>query len=666
MPAETRLSFIRDLSLKGKVTLTLALAFVASLALFLSLLVPLEREQHTRLLEQNKRLVSTLRDKHQRDLIHDVVAESHESLAIDLADLARQEGILWVGFEAESLRLEATADPNTIHRLLGEEPVGGGAPEDRAALVIDGQGRADLIGPGGERLLANRLVDGAALPSWRSESQGQAFQERRWNGVPVLQSVAPVRAADEEFGQLALIYSLADVSRAEARTRLTFYGLLATAFVLLVLLLNLLISRIVLAPLQRVMDAMRQASRGELRVRLPVHARDEIGTMAESFNAMVGELEVAKREIEDYSRNLERMVEARTHALRASEATLTALKNHLAAVIANVAAGVISLDEAGHVTTFNGRAAEILGLAAAGAEGRPIENLLADGESRVILDLIRRADPGPHSARKHQVRMKRGRVTHTLSVVVTPLMGEGGRRVGSVVVFDDLTQILASQRLAGWKEAVERVIHEIKNPLTPVGLSAQTLSSAFAADRGRFDVMFPSAIQIILDSVRDLKALISEFTQFSRLPEVRLEPLDLNALVGDAVAGYTSEGGIQVRLQLASGELTVRADATQLRRVLLNVINNGFESMEGRSGEVVVATAGPDATGGATLVVRDQGCGVEDVERIFEPYYTTKVKGTGLGLAIARQIVEEHGGEIQAESQPGAGTTVTIRLPRSD
>ena len=663
MRAEKRLS-LGDLSLTTKVTLTLGLGFVAALGLFLAALVPLEREQHGRLLEQNKRLLSTLRDKYQRDFIHDIVSESGESTVIDMADMARQQGILWVGLEAGSDSLAATADSATIERLLGGSPAIKASSAEAAVLVIGPNGRGSLIGPGGRRLAEGREIrDALPVAGFPRASSQEPFREVPWGRETALHSVAPLRAADETFGDLSLVYSLAELHRSEALTRRTFYGVLAASFALLVLLVNLLLSRIVLAPVRRVMDAMRQASRGELRVRLPVHSRDELGSMAESFNVMVSELEIAKRGIEDYSRNLEAMVGERTRELRASEETLITVKNHLATVIANVATGVVSLDESGRVTTFNGRAGEILGVAAEDAIGRPITELLADGERRRLLEFVDGACQGGREARQGQVQMKLAQGTHTLSVVASPLVGEADRVLGTVIVFDDLTQILATQRLSAWKEAVERVIHEIKNPLTPVGLSAQTLLTAFEHDRARFDQMFPSAVQMILDSVRDLRALIGEFTQFSRLPEVVRQRLDANDVIREAVAPYAAGEGVRLRTALADTPLLVDADRPQLRRVLLNVINNGVEALAGRPGEIVVSSAAADDGRSVTLTVRDEGCGVEDVERIFEPYYTTKVKGTGLGLAIARQIVEEHGGAIRAESRLDAGTTIVIRLP---
>jgi signal transduction histidine kinase len=168
---------------------------------------------------------------------------------------------------------------------------------------------------------------------------------------------------------------------------------------------------------------------------------------------------------------------------------------------------------------------------------------------------------------------------------------------------------------------------------------------------------------MILGAVRDLKELIGEFSRFSRLPAMRTERLDPNALVVEALSPYTRTPpeGVQVKLELAPNAPAVEADADQIKRVLLNVINNALEAMGSTGGTLRLRTQ--RESGGVTIRIEDDGPGVEDVERIFEPHYTTKVKGTGLGLAIARQIVDEHGGRIHAESQPGRGTSVLVYLP---
>jgi PAS domain S-box-containing protein len=648
------------LGLKGKVAATLAAAFAALIGTFLLLLLPLERQQRRRLEERDHRLLATLKEKYQRDVIYDLLSENDESLAANLADLALQPGIVWVRLEAPGRRLDVTGDRTLMGRLLGPEDTGALAPE-AVLLIRDGQG--EVRDAAGRRPQGRRPVPAESLPPLPARA-GEAFEDLEWNGETLHRYRAELRAAGDAFGRLEILHSREEVRRSEAFTRTVLYGLAGTAFVLVLLVVNLLLSRLVVAPVRRVMDAMSQASTGDLEVRLPVVARDEVGTMADAFNRMVSDLATSKQEVDAYSRDLERRVADRTQALRESEERLRGLKTHLETVIAHVATGVVSLDEDGSVTTFNDRAAEILGLAAADVQGRPLSAALPGTEAARLLDLIAgvRKSGG---AQKSQVTLRLPQGRRTLSVVASALPVPPGRTPGIVVVLDDLTQLLATQRLEAWKEAVERVIHEIKNPLTPVALAAQTLQSAYQQDRARFDALFPSAVDMILQSVQSLKGLITEFTRFSRLPHVTPRPCSVNALVEDALAPYHQAAldGITIGRDLAPSLPEVEADPEQMRRVLLNVINNGLESMEGRGGRLTVSTRGPDAEGQVTIAVEDQGSGIEDVDRVFEPYYTTKVKGTGLGLLISRQIVEEHGGVLEVRSQVGTGTRVEVRLP---
>jgi PAS domain S-box-containing protein len=655
---------LRDLSLRGKVTLTLAVVFLFSLTALLLALVPVLAAQRQRLLEQDKRLLSTLRRNHEREFIYDQLQGNRNSLALHLADLAGQEEIVWARLEASGLDLGATADAAVISRLLGEDA----APflgRPGVVLLVDRDGEADLVGPGGRPLLAGRRVSREeARPVGGGPPPGQdEFREALFGGQRVLALAATLSAAGEPYGRLHLLKSLAPLERSESVTRSLFYGGVSLSFVLVLLLLNLLLSRIVLAPVRRVHDAMARAATGDLQVRLPVHSRDEVGSMAESFNRMVGELEASRRQIEGYSRNLESMVEARTGELRASQASLLALKNHLATVIANVGTGVLSLGDGGRIETFNERASEILGLAPEGARGRTLEEALGGAATARIVEVVSAVRDGREAWSEAQVMCDLPQGRRTLAVAASALRGEGQRPIGTVVVIEDLTEILATQRLTAWKEAVERVIHEIKNPLTPVGLAAETLKMAWGRDPARFAGLFPSAIDMILGAVRDLKDLIGEFSHFSRLPAMQPERLDPNALVLDALSPYSQAPieRVKVRVDLAPDVPEVEVDAGQVKRVLLNVINNALEAMAEKGGELRLRTARED--GGVAIRVDDAGPGVEDVERIFEPHYTTKVKGLGLGLAIARQIVEEHGGTIRAESTPGKGTSVRIYLP---
>jgi PAS domain S-box-containing protein len=652
---------LRDLGLTTKVTLTLTAVFASIVAAFLVFLVPFLREQRESLIEKDERLVSTLRDAYARELIYDLISENEESLAAHLGALAGQRGLVFARVESPDRSLAATADRQAIRDLLGDAvaPFEG---EPSLFLVLRPDGRADLLGSGSRPLYSTREVPADRLPAWPRPVEGRPFVEVESHGRRLLHFTSELRAADDSFGRLSMLYSLADLQRSQTLTHTLFYGLAGTSFVLVLLLLNLLISRMVIGPVKSVQQAMTRAATGDLEGRLPVHSRDELGTMAEAFNSMVGELLASKREVEGYSRNLEGMVETRTKALRDSEADLRDLKNRLATVIATVATGVISLDEAGHIETFNERAAEILGVGT-DVRGRTLSDVL-EGDAARIAEIVEGARRSGALREEAQLVCQLPQGRRTLSVVASTLPSPApGLGPGTVVVCEDLTEIIATQRLSAWKDAVERVIHEIKNPLTPVGLAAETLKTAHAQDRARFDALFPSAIDMVLSSVRNLKELIADFSRFSRLPAARLEACEPNALVRASLEGYTSvpEGGPRVRLELATDLPAVLADAEQLKRVLLNVVNNGLEAMEGRRGEVRVGTSYED--GEIVIAVADQGAGIEDVARIFEPYFTTKPKGTGLGLAIARQIMDEHRGRITVDSRPGQGTTVRLRLP---
>ena len=659
---------LRELSLRGKVTLALVVVFVVSVTALVALLVPVLAGQRQRLVEQDKRLLSTLRRNHERWFIYDQLQGNPQSLAVHLADLAAEEGILWTRFEAPTrtgtppFDLGATADPATILRLLGEEarPFLGQAG---VVLLVAGDGEADLVGEGGRPLLAGRQVRREESGAAPAAAPGQdVFREAVFGGQRVLALSTTLGAAGDAYGRVSILKSLAPIERSQRLTRDLFYGGVTLSFVIVALLLNLMLSGMVLRPVRRVHDAMARAATGDLSARLPVHSRDEVGSIALSFNRMVAELEASRLQVEAYSRDLEAMVEARTGELRASQASLLALKNHLATVIATVGTGVVSLDEDGRIETFNGRAGEILGLAPDRALRRPLAEAL--GGAPALVEAVEPVRDGREARRESQVACELPNGRRTLAVVASALLGEGRRPIGTVVVVEDLTQVLATQRLEAWKEAVERVIHEIKNPLTPVGLAAETLKTAWSRDQGRFAEIFPSAIDMILGSVRDLKDLIGEFSRFSRLPEMRPERVDPNGLVREVLEPYRAAPppGLEVSAELAEGVPPVDADADQVKRVLLNVINNALEAMadQGR-GRLRLRTLSDG--GRVEIRVEDDGPGVDDVERIFEPHYTTKVKGTGLGLAIARQIVEEHGGTIAAESAPGRGTRVRIRLP---
>jgi len=650
----------RGLSLNAKVGLAVTGVFAVILAAFIAALIPFQRAERRRALDRDQRLIEVLRTKYERDLVYDLLSQNRESLVVDLADLARQPGIVWVAVEASRLSVSGTSDPALVTSLLAEAapPAGDGRP----ALML-GEGGAALVSEGGRALPIEGPVATDRVPAIHGTpgEHGASLHEVDWPGGGALHYQSDLQAADDVFGRLHIVTSLADLQRAEARTRTLASALAGVTFLASLLLINVLLSRLVVRPVHRVAQAMSRAQAGDLAVRLDVTSHDEVGLMGAAFNEMVAKLGDSQREIEAYSHGLERNVADRTVELLTSEERLRNLSQHLETVIAYAATGVVSTDDAGRIATFNRRAIEILALGGADLVGMTLEQALAGHAHGALLSVVATARESGQSRAQLDLRLPEGR--RTVAVVATTLRRGDGERLGMVLVLDDLTEMIASQRLSAWKEAVERVIHEVKNPLTPIALTTEMLRRAFVEDRARFDTMFPSASLRIVSSVQALKTLISEFTQFYRMPRVLLRPQDVNALVTEVVAPYAQAGTAEVRVRctLAEGLPPAQADSEQLKRVLLNVISNGIEAMAGRPGELTVSTA--LEAGELVIGVRDQGAGVEDVERLFELYYTTKAKGTGLGLVISRQIVEQHGGTLRITSELGVGTDVRIRLP---
>jgi two-component system nitrogen regulation sensor histidine kinase NtrY len=252
-----------------------------------------------------------------------------------------------------------------------------------------------------------------------------------------------------------------------------------------------------------------------------------------------------------------------------------------------------------------------------------------------------------------------------LAVVVTTLMGESGSADGIVLVLDDVTPLIRAQKVAAWREVARRLAHEIKNPLTPIQLSAERLRRHFSSAPAPAKALVEECTTTIVGEVESLKGLVDEFSQFARMPAPRTVPTDMGHLITDTIALYNGIfSDVQIERRFASGVPLVRLDAEQVRRVIINLVDNAIEAME-RRGRIVVETQVDLANSVARVIVADDGPGIPLAERekLFLPYYSTKRRGSGLGLAIVRRIIAEHGGSIEVGDNLPRGTRFTIELP---
>lgn len=408
------------------------------------------------------------------------------------------------------------------------------------------------------------------------------------------------------------------------------------------------LSRRLSAPLGLLAEGTRAIASGDYGKELPAHGKDELGVLVQSFNSMTRQLRDA------------------TQAAERNRARVEAARGHLATILAHLSSGVLAFDRQGCLRTYNPAAQHILQAGLEGALGMVFAEL---AQSPALAALMQAAEAQFRSARQdewqqqlevagphgRQVLLVRG--TH-----LSPAVGDG-----YVVVFDDITELLQAQRDAAWGEVARRLAHEIKNPLTPIMLSAERLEHKLAAKLAAEDAeMLRRATHTIVSQVGALKNMVDEFSEYARAPALNLTEIDLVQLARDVLALYESHG-IRIVSELPANLPRVHGDATMLRQVLHNLLKNAQDALEACEQPLIRVKIARE-NGMVKLGICDNGAGFppDMIARAFEPYVTTKRHGTGLGLAIVKKIVEEHKGSISIENQPQGGACVSLLLPTRD
>jgi two-component system nitrogen regulation sensor histidine kinase NtrY len=424
----------------------------------------------------------------------------------------------------------------------------------------------------------------------------------------------------------------------------------------------LFLSKQVTVPIQALAEATREISRGNFDYRIDVKGQDELGMLVRSFNRMTEQLGEGRRQINEFTQSLEQAIEERERRRKLMEA-----------ILENIPTGVISLNSSGEVARVNSAVPAILGDAA--REARTLPELVGEEAARAVLHLMRRSLRMGVASREIEIATA-GRLVR--AAVTVSSLGPRLSNPGYVIVIDDLTDLLRAQKAAAWQEVAQRIAHEIKNPLTPIQLSAQRLlrylerngSQQAAALRTELEKLVAECAGLIEREVHTLKSLVDAFSQFARFPSARLAPEDVNAIVASALDLFHGRlEGVTVRTELAAALPLVKADRELLRRVLANLIDNAAEAMEGSAIRRMRVATRVDGDGDAVEIeISDSGQGIspEDKERLFLPHFSTKERGTGLGLAIASRIIAEHNGTIRVEDNLPAGTRFLIRFPAAE
>jgi nitrogen fixation/metabolism regulation signal transduction histidine kinase len=422
-------------------------------------------------------------------------------------------------------------------------------------------------------------------------------------------------------------------------------------------------------PLLLLAAGVREVAAGDLSPKPALQGKDELGGLTRSFAEMTQQLADARAAVDK------------------SMGQVSAARAHLQTILDNLTAGVIVLDEQGRIETSNPGATRILRAPLAACEGQPLasvpglEAFGAAVQQQFDEYLAERRQHGlDHWQQSFELGAAApGAPLHALTLVArgAEMPGEQPGQSARLLVFDDISEIVSAQRAQAWGEVARRLAHEIKNPLTPIQLSAERLEMKLTGKVGPAEqALLAKSVQTIVDQVDAMKRLVNEFRDYARLPAAELKPVDLNALVGDVLQLYAREGGelgdasahVPVHMELDPQCPKILGDAQQLRQVLHNLLQNAQDATEGSPvREVTVKTQWNQATRRARLIVQDTGSGFPEhiLKRAFEPYVTTKTKGTGLGLAVVKKIADEHGARIDLKNRSENGCVAGAQVSLS-
>ena len=593
--------------------------------------------------ESEKLTISALEIRQQDDLAE--IRKLASRLAADTGDTRSLLASLWSQTTAAEVALYSS-DGRRIVAYSGQRAESA-LPRLRQSMLDELP--ADVEGSSHVYLdpLADETNEVHAAARFRgADGSAQILWGRFPVPVAINQQIREVRERQEPLSQLAVTKGLAEIAFVTTLSLVLLVAILAAAYA------AFFIAERLISPVQQLMYATRAVARGDFDTKVPLKQRDEIGFLVNSFNDMTQRLALARQE-----------------ALR-SEQRLEGERSKLEVILAGLTTGVISFAPDFTIRTANKAAGEILGVVLEEHVGESLARLAEKNSLlRQILDVCERHFAQASTEWREQITLRGDLGTREIVCGCKALPSEGEWAVGYVIVFDDITVLMQAQREAAWGEVARRLAHEIKNPLTPIQLSAERMRRRFLVDGNEDLDLLDRATHTIIQQVDSMKGMVDAFSEYARAPDLDIAPLDLNALIGEVTELYRHQAlPVAFRMQLDQSLPKIDADIGRLRQVMHNLFRNASEAIEGQAdAEIRVTTALRELPDGAyvEIVVSDNGPGfaADIIDRAFLPYVTSKAKGTGLGLAIVRKLVEEHGGTIRAGNSERRGAEVSILLP---
>lgn len=431
-----------------------------------------------------------------------------------------------------------------------------------------------------------------------------------------------------------------------------------TAFLMILAIVTLLIifsatwfgfylSKRLTDPIQKLAEGTNRIAHGDLDFTIEAVADDEMGSLVNSFNKMTADLKSATNDLKETNLELERR------------------RRYMEIILKNVAAGVVSIDEKSRVTTINKSAEHILKIKTGESLNKTYDKVFSTAQMEVIRELIKEMITTGRGTFEHQIKLSFPDNIIELLVSGTILKDEAGKYLGLVLVFEDLTHLQKAQRAAAWREVARRIAHEIKNPLTPIQLSAQRLRKKYK-DRFVSDgKVFDECTKIIINQTKEIKNLVNEFSSFARMPATNPRPNDLSKVIRESISLF-KELPKNISFEFIERDKIpiCNLDKDQMKRAIVNIFDNAVDAIE-NEGKITIETSYEKVFQIAKIEIADTGCGIPQEEKLklFEPYFSTKKSGTGLGLSIVSSIIADHSGYIRARDNYPKGTRFIIELP---
>lgn len=571
----------------------------------------------------------------------------------------------------EKAHPETLDNPKAIEKILESERKSLGVDfiqfydKERQELVSvrrPGLGRSAMFSP--MVGYVDQVIDGESRSSIENWEKGDVIYgvaplkiEKKVVGYVVVSKYVPDRLVEKIRGisDSYVNYIELELSKNPIKANYIITFLVVTLLILFAAIwFGFYLARGITVPIEKLAEATRAVSDGDLEHRVDAQADGEVGILVNAFNSMTEELSANKEKIEESSEILSR-----------SNLEIDRRRRYMEAMLENIGAGVISINRRGRVTILNKAAGELLRIEPQNAVGQMFSEVFESTHLEPVRQLMRSMRAREHQSASEQVEvMIDGRVL-TLRASLTLLKSADGGRLGAVIVFDDMTALIRAQKVAAWQEVARGIAHEIKNPLTPIQLSAQRMRRKFDNEAYDFAEVFESCTDTIINQVTSLIDMVDEFSRFARMPEPRLRLCGFVPLIEDVANLYRGrKGDVKFSIHIDVGNAAVMADPEQLQRVFINLLENAFESHE-VEGEIDLQAWSDKDRNMIVVEVADQGQGIsEDVKgHIFSPYFSTKDRGTGLGLAICHRIVADHNGTIGVRDNHPSGSIFRVTLP---